>query len=182
MRCYNHAPDPIPEGLSGHVGNGRPTSSPHVAFLALPNVGSEYSDGRIMGLAISLPAELDDDARTTALLAVGAWERRARSRPLRLTLGQRGVIEMRRRQGPFALVALRPNVWRRRSRRWASATPVALPNHPGDLRGGSPHARAQAWKRAEEAALRACGHVDLPRPVDVQVTLTPLIKGARPRG
>ena len=175
----HHAPDPIPEGLSGHVGNGRPTSSPHVAFLALPNVGSEYSDGRIMGLAISLPAELDDDARTTALRAVGAWERRAGSRPLRLTLGQRGVIEMRRRQGPFALVALRPNVWRRRSRRWASATPVALPNHPGDLRGGSPHARAQAWKRAEEAALRACGHVDLPRPVDVQVTLTPLIKGAR---
>ena len=175
----HHAPDPIPEGLSGHLGDGRPTSSPHVAFLALPNVGFEYSDGRIMGLAISLPAGLGDDARTAALQAVGTWERRAGPGPLRLTLGQRGVVDMRRKQGTFALVALRPNVWRRRSQRWVSATPVALPSHPGDLRRGSPQARAKAWKRAEAAVIRACEHVDLPRPVDVQVSLSPFIKGAR---
>ena len=176
----HHADDPLPEGLSGHRADGRPTTAPHVGFLALPNVGYEHSDGRVLGLAISLPEELDDVACKAALRAVGAWERRSGSRPLRLTLGHRGVVEMRRRLGPSALVALRREVWSSGSRRWTSATPVALPTHPGDLRRGSPAARAKAWARAEEAVLRSCGHVGLPVPADVQVSLTPCITGARP--
>lgn len=179
----SHVPDPLPEGVSGHLPDGTPTGSPHIAFLALPNVGHEHADGRVMGLAVNLPLELDAAARHATLRGIGSWEREQRERgdrPLQLTMGRGGVVEMRRRQPPFALVSLRPRVWSRPSRWWASVTPVALPAHPGNLRGGSQAARAKAWARAEEAVAKSCEHVDLPRPVNVRVSLVPSSVGARP--
>ena len=176
----SHVPDPLPEGISGHLPDGTPTSAPHIAFLALPNVGHEHGDGRIMGLAVSLPQDLDDASRNAALRGIGHWERERGDRALRLVMGGGGFVEMRRRQPPFALVSLRPRVWERPSRRWASVTPVALPTHPGGLRRGSAASRAKAWARAEEAVAKSCEHVGLPRPVDVQVSLVSLLVGARP--
>lgn len=175
-----HAPDPLPEGVSGHRPDGSPTSSPHIAFLALSNVGHEFGDGRIMGLAVSLPHGLDEAARRATLRGIGVWERERGDEPLELRMGRGGVVEMRRRQPPFALVSLRRRGWSRRSRWWASATPVALPTHPGDLRRGSPAARARAWARAEEAVAKSCEHVGLPRPSDVRVSLVSHFVGARP--
>ena len=176
----SRVPDPLPEGISGHRSDGRPTSSPHIAFLALPNVGFEHSDGRIMGLTISLPDRLDQEALNAALRCVGAWERDRDGRPLQLRMGRNGTVEMRRRRPPFALVSLRPNVWLQASRWWTSATPLALPAHPGNLRRGSPAARAKAWSRAEESVAKSCEHVGLPRPVDVRVSFVSHLVGARP--
>ena len=176
----SHVRDPIPEGVSGHVPDGRPTEAPHLSFLALPNVGYQHSDGRIMGLAISLPDDLDEEARNATLLGVGVWERERDDRTLQLRMGRKGNVEMRRRQPPFALESLKPNAWARRSRWWASATPVALPAHPGNLGSGSPGARAKAWARAEESVAKSCEHVGLPRPVDVRVSLVSDLIGTRP--
>lgn len=176
----SHVRDPLPEGVSGHLPDGTPTGSPHIAFLALPNVGHEHADGRIMGLAVALPTELDAVARDATLRGIGSWEREHGDRPLELTMGRGGVVEMRRRQPPFALVSLRPSVWARPSRWWASATPVALPAHPGNLRRGSPAARAKAWARAEEAVAKSCEHIGLPKPVGVRVSLVSDLVGARP--
>lgn len=175
-----HVDDPAPEGVSGHLVDGTPTGSPHIAFLALPNVGHEHGDGRIMGLAVSLPQDLDDMARNATLRGIGKWERERDGRPLKLTMGRDGAVEMRRRQPPFTLVSLRPEVWARPSRWWASVTPVALPAHPGNLRGGSVAARVKAWARAQEAVARSCEHVGLPRPVDIRVSLVSHFVGARP--
>ncbi|MXZ53330.1 MAG: type I-U CRISPR-associated protein Cas5/Cas6 [Acidimicrobiaceae bacterium] len=175
-----HVPDPLPEGVSGHLPDGTPTGSPHIAFLALPNVGHEHGDGRIMGLAVTLPQDLDEVARNAALRGIGLWERERGDQPLCLTMGGGRVVEMRRRQPPFALVSLRPPVWARSSRWWASVTPVALPTHPGCLNRGSATARAKAWARAEEAVAKSCEHVGLPRPADVQVSLVAHCVGARP--
>ena len=176
----SHVPDPLPEGVSGHFPDGAPTNSPHIALVALPNVGYEHGDGRIMGLAVSLPQDLDDVARNAALRGIGLWERERDGRPLQLTMGRGGVVEMHRRQPPHALVSLRPQVWARPSRWWASVTPVALPTHPGDLRRGSAGARAKAWARAEEAVAKSCEHVGLPRPATIQVSLVAHLAGARP--
>ena len=176
----SHVSDPLPEGVSGHLADGRPTTLPHVSFLALPNVGFEYSDGRIMGLAVSLPHGLDDVALNATLRGIGVWERDREGRPLQLRMGRSGTVELRRKQPPFALVSLRPDMWAKPSRWWTSATPVALPVHPGDLRRGSPTARARAWARAEEAVVKSCEHVGLPRPLNVRVSLAPQLVGARP--
>ena len=176
----SHVPDPLPEGVSGHLPDGTPTGLPHIGFLALPNVGHQHADGRIMGLAISLPRGLDAESRSATLRGIGAWEREPRDRSLQLRMGRNGTVEMTREQPPFALVSLRPTVWARPSRWWASATPVALPVHPGDLSRGSTSARAKAWLRAEEAVAKSCEHLGLPRPVDVRVSLVSQLVGARP--
>ena len=179
---FSHVPDPLPEGVSGHRPNGRPTTSPHIAFLALPNVGYEYSDGRIMGLAISLPHNLDKTALKATLSGIDAWERKRgrNGRALQLRMGRKGDVMMRRRRSDSALVSLRRGVWAKSSRLWTSATPMALPTHPGDLSRGSPAARAKAWARASEAIAKSCAHVGLPPPVDVRVSFVSHLQGARP--
>ncbi|MCY3849252.1 MAG: type I-U CRISPR-associated protein Csb2 [Acidimicrobiaceae bacterium] len=176
----SHVSDPIPEGVSGHRSDGRPTESPHILFLGLPNVGYEHSDGRIMGLAVSLPDGLDDMARNATLRGIGAWEHKRGGKPLQLRMGPKGEVVMRRRQPPFVLKALDPAVWARCSRWWVSATPVALPAHPGDLRRGSPAVRAKAWARAAESVAKSCEHVGLPRPADVRVSFVSELVGTRP--
>lgn len=174
--------DPLPEGVSGHLPDGMPTSAPHIGFLALPNVGHKHADGRVMGLAVSLPHGLDKESLNATLRGIGAWERESHDRSLQLRMGSKGDLTMRRRQPPFALRSLDPGAWSRRSRWWTSTTPVALPTHPGDLRRGSIAARSKAWERAEAAVVKSCGHVGLPEPTEVRLSMTPFVAGARPVG
>ena len=175
----NYAEDPLPEELSGHKPEGTPTAAPHVAFLPLPYAGFERADGRLLGLAVSVPKTLGEVARRALFRAIGTWESTAKSQPLKLTLGSLGTIQLSRLRGPATLVSLRPEIWRRHSRRWVSVTPIALPRHPGRLRGGTGSARAKAWALAESAVVTACTQVGLPVPSAVQVSLSPFLTGAR---
>ena len=181
--------DPIPEGISGHRLDGKPSVLPHVAFLPLPYVGFKHADGRILGIAVSLPSAMGNSSRRALLRALGAWEAEVSlpgkqstwhgEAPLRLVLGAGGVIRMIRLRRPSGLVSLRPSVWSRSSRQWVSATPIALPSHPGSLAKGTSTARAKAWAAAEAAVRAACEHVGLPEPTSVEVSLNPYILGAR---
>ena len=176
------AEDPVPEEVSGHKREGSPMDAPHTAFLPLPHVGSEYADGRLLGMALSMPKSLGDAARRAVYRAIGTWEKAAPPHPypLRLILGSQGVAHMARLRGPADLVALRPGVWNRLARRWISATPVALPKHPGRLTGGTVEARARAWDLVESIVAAACAHVGLPEPVTIEVALGPFMAGSRP--
>ena len=71
---FRYAEDPLPEGLTGHREDGTPSSSPHVGFLALPHIGHEHADGRLMGAAIAIPDSLDGRSRRSVLRAIGTWE------------------------------------------------------------------------------------------------------------
>ena len=177
---FHYAADPIPEELSGHRHDGRPMAAPHVAFLPLPYVGFEHADGRLLGVAISVPDVVSDASRRALYRAVGKWEQSTEQDGLRLTLGAGGIVRLRRQRSLATLVSLRPSGWCRASCRWVSATPIALPRHPGRLVGGTAVARAGAWARAESAVAAACGHVGLPNPISVQVSLSPYLSGARP--
>ena len=180
---FRYVEDPIHAPLSGHEPDGNPVKSPHLAFLPLPYVGYEHADGRLLGIALSAPKTLADDARQALYRAIGGWEVSEKgvpgSYPLRLTFGAAGVLRMRRLRGSGLAVSLRPGVWQRPSRKWVSATPIALPRHPGRLAGGGARARAKAWRDAERAVVAACRHVGLPEPTHVEVSLTPFIAGAR---
>ena len=179
---FHHADDPIPEALSGHLADGRPTAAPHVAFLPLPYVGFEHADGRLLGLAVSMPDAVGDDARRALYRAIGNWEAAAREAgddALKLTLGTQGVVRLSRLHGPATLVSLRPDAWSRASCRWVSATPIALPRHPGRLGGGTRAARAKAWASAEASVALACDQVGLPEPMSVEVSLSPFVTGSR---
>ncbi|WP_420638966.1 type I-G CRISPR-associated protein Csb2 [Candidatus Poriferisocius sp.] len=175
----SHTEDPIPEGLSGHQSNGDPTRMPHVAFLPLPYVGFEHADGRVMGIAVSLPLALPDDSRQAVLRAMGHWEAETES-DLTLRMGRGGHLQVRRCIGPIDLVTIRPGQWHKPARRWLSATPIALPTHPGLLNRGSVNARAKAWERAENAVVTSCRHVGLPEPTHVDLSFQSALRGGRP--
>ena len=175
----SYAKEPIPEEISGHTPDGRPTSLPHIAFLPLPNVGYEHSDGRLLGLAVSLPNVVGDSTRRALYRAIGHWES-TKGEILELALGTESVVCLHRQRGPATLISLRPNVWGRPSKRWISATPVALPRHPGQLSGGTAAKQAKAWKEAESTVSLTCTHVDLPKPISVEVSNSPYANGIRP--
>lgn len=177
---FHYVEGRIPEEISGHLPDGKPTPAPHVAFLPLPYVGSERADGRLLGLAVSVPEALSGNARRAVYRAVGNWERAAGTDSLKLTLGAQGLALISRQRGPATLISLRPNAWSRASRRWVSATPIALPRHPGRLGGGTVAKRAKAWASAKSSVVLACDHVGLPEPISVEVSDSPLIKGALP--
>ena len=73
---------------------------------------------------------------------------------------------------------LNPATWTRPSRRWATVTPIALDQNPGNLLARDPAAAAQAAERAEATIARACEHVGLPRPAWVQVMRRSLFDAA----
>ncbi len=177
---FHYAKDPIPEELSGHRADGSPTSLPHVAFVPIPYVGYEHADGRLLGIAVSVPKNLSEISRQALFHAIGSWEKKASSEFITLFLGSKGVVRMSRLRGPATIISLRPGVWHSSSRRWVSATPVALPKHPGQLGRGTQAARAKAWNAAEDAVRAACAHVGLPEPMSVEASFSPFISGARP--
>ena len=181
-----HAEDPIPEAISGHRPDGRPTLSPHVATVPIPHVAFPHADGRMLGVAVSVPDSIDGMSRTALHRAIGLWERTVlddrdhRRGYLTLVMGSRSEVHLRRVPGVSELKQLRPRVWwHRPSRRWLSATPVALPRHPGSLTRGSHAVRAKAWERAEASVKLACEHVGLPDPSEVRLSLGPMMSGAR---
>ncbi len=173
-------PDPVPESISGHRPDGRPSLTPHLAFLPIPYTGFPHSDGRLLGVAISIPDTVDDNDKSVLFRAIGNWEHREKGQ-LKLTLGRHGVLRLVRCQAESGVISLRPNIWYRSSRRWVSATPIALPKHPDRLRGGASHkSLARAWKKVETSIVSACAHVGLPQPASVEVTLGQLMVGTQP--
>lgn len=183
----NHMEDPVPEEVSGIGPDGTPATNPHVAFISLPYAGFPHADGRILGIAVSLPRSLKDESRYAVYRAIGRWEDSQGTdkapdddvRKIGLKLGSL-PLRASRQVGPEPLVSLQQGMWGRESRRWVSVTPISLPKHPGSLGKGSASARASAWRKAESAVMLSCEHVGLPRPLRVVVSHEPFIHGAYP--
>ncbi|MBI5445582.1 MAG: type I-U CRISPR-associated protein Cas5/Cas6 [Deltaproteobacteria bacterium] len=151
-----NCPPPIPEWVSGHEPDGRPSQRPHVSLLPLPFVGAEHADGHVLGLALALPAGLAADEVSRVLTP---WL----TDPLRLFDGEwlECTVAPEEREAPPW--NLRPEAWTRPARRWATVTPIVFDRHPkGD----------DLWEQAAEMVKDACERIGLPRPVDV--TLHPV--------
>ena len=176
----SHCSDPIPELISGHRPDGQPSLRPHLAFLPIPYAGFQRSDGRLMGIAISIPDTAEEDDKRVLFRAIGEWEQKEKGQ-MKLALGRRGVLHIVRCQAASGILSLRPNIWSRPSKRWVSATPIGLPKHPGRLGGGgSAKSIARAWKKAESSIVSACSHVGLPQPSSIEITLGQLMSGTQP--
>src|SRR5690606_7816911 len=108
-----HGSQDLPPTLSGHAANG-PTTQPHVAFVPLPFVGHEHSDGAIMGCALVLPRELSRDDHEVLLRLVAKWEKERANDRGHLTLAG-GTLPpfLVRRVELSAKVALDPARWSR---------------------------------------------------------------------
>lgn len=158
LRSAGHG---APPALHGHDADGRP----HVAFLALPDVGHEHADGHLLGVAVAVP-DLPDQQRSTVLRAVLGLRRTDANGVVEMSVPQLGVVELIYQPGLVRPWGASPQRWRRGSRRWVSATPVVLDRYPK-----KPGQEASEVRRC----LRTVG---LPEPVDVQVSREPLMLGA----
>ncbi|MEL6183163.1 MAG: type I-U CRISPR-associated protein Csb2, partial [Myxococcota bacterium] len=156
--------DPLPEVLTGHTPEGEPLPGVHAAFVPLPYVASEYATGQIMGVALVFPREVDEAQRRVILAAIGRWEASARKTgratdetpPLSLFNGSELNLKVRRVLGEARASTLKAGTWCRPSRRWATATPVALDRHPGRLNDRDLDRRRKAFAEAEATIARAC--------------------------
>lgn len=168
-----HAPDPRLGLISGHAADGSPLTRPHAAYLALPNVGHDRSTGAILGLAIMIPDGTPQGEEQVLDSALGAWSG---------LLGRDGRWRVGRANP--ALATLDPKRWARPSNSWVTATPVALGRFPAGLRRGAQRGRGGAstavLDAAEDDIRAACGHIGLPEPLEVRVSLTPLLDGSLP--
>ncbi len=158
LRAANGA---APTALHGHGADGRP----HVAFLALPDVGHSHADGHLLGLAVAVP-DLSVQERAAVLRAVLGLRRPDRNGLVELAVPRLGTVDLIYQPGLVRPWGASPQRWRRGSRRWVSATPVVLdryPRHPEQV----------------VAEVRRCmGTVGLPEAVDVRVSREPLLPGA----
>ncbi len=182
-----HSNEPVPEILSGHRSGARPSAAsqrPHLAVVPLPNVGTHFSDGAILGVALVLPASVTTAEHELVHDAVRSW---SDSRNLQISMPGTGGRSLRfRLQGarldpasgsdqdrvggsPEGRATLRRRTWCRPSATWASVTPIALDRFPGDLGSAMPHVRAAAEEAARLTIARACLFAGLPEPVEVEV-------------
>ena len=159
---------PPPEWFSGHTPDGKPTTKPHLTLLPLPFVGDQHADGRIMGLALALPRELDPRDAGHCLEGFLFDSSTGLPRGHRLFGGQwfECAVELETRERPPK--NLNPNTWVRASRVWASVTPMVLNRH---------YDGADKWERAAESVKDACRHIGLPRPREVLLHPVSLIEG-----
>lgn len=157
-------PDPLPAALHGHDAPGRP----HVAFLALPDVGHPHADGRLLGMAVAIPELPDDERRAIVRGVLGARHASEDggdgARVFRLDVPHLGEVVLTYRPGVVKPWALDPRRWRQGSRQWVSVTPVVLDRYPrhGDM---------------EAEIVRSCLAAGLPEPDEVVVSTGPLVTG-----
>jgi CRISPR-associated protein Csb2 len=174
-----HGNQNLPTSLSGHTEHG-PTHQPHLAFVPLPLVGNEHADGALMGCALVLPRELPKNDREVLLRLVAKWEKERANERGNLTLagGSLPPFHVRRIEAS-AKATLDPMRWSRASRRFITATPIALDKNPGNLRSNTGSTARKAVLEAQANISNACYRVVGIRPISVEVSLVPLLPGAQ---
>jgi hypothetical protein len=83
------AADAAPAALHGHGADGRP----HVAFVALPDVGHPHADGHLLGLAVAVP-DLPAAERSAVLRAVLGMRRADRDGLVELAVPRLGTVDL----------------------------------------------------------------------------------------
>lgn len=173
----SHADQPPPAIISGHTPDGRPLSAPHLAFLSLADVGTRWASGAVLGVALVLPRDCPAEDRLAVLRAIGRWEKSEEGRPLSLHLGRAGVLRIERVSGDDPRTTLAPRTWCGPARHWASVTPVALDENPGNLGAGDPVKATRAADTARAIIERACQRIGLPAPAVIEVTQRSVLDG-----
>lgn len=149
--------DDAPSAVHGHNGGI------HVGWLPLPDVGHRHASGRIVGVGILFPKELDLKHRQELLRGIG------RVRNLRLADGrvaQLATLE----PGERVPIALLPRTWTQSCNIWATVTPVVLDRPPKRLTD-------EQVRQALSESLFFAGY---PKPQYIEVSSFSLFEGAPP--
>lgn len=146
----------VPSVIHGH--RGPADSEVQACFLGLPNVGNEYSDGRLLGAAVLLPHSSSPEIVQLVRSALYGLRRQRLVKPGWFDLA---VNLYAGEKKPFSA---HPNRWSRAATRWVSASPVVFERWTKGVPGLSEVSR---W----------CDHAGLPTPVAAGFQRMPLIRG-----
>ncbi len=173
----------IDEVISGHKPDGSPTSRPHLAIVPLADVGqTQYSDGRLMGVGLVLPRDLDEERSSAEDLWLAGLDDpthkaekwlifdRMLSVVSQLKLGQLGVWAIARTLAP-SKTALQPERYCAPAKRWSTVTPIVLDRFP---KGGDPGAREEEIRKS---ITLSCTNIGLPAPAAVRIHKHGAVKG-----
>ena len=181
------ADPPVAETICGHVPDGSPSQTVHMAIVPLPAVKGPHSDGELLGIALVLPRDPTGEARRAVLGALARLHQQARARVagdpqgVSLLLGATGELVLTRiAWGEAPHATLQPRTWTRPSIRWVSVTPVALDRNPGDLHAADPGVRADALMAARKSIGDGIQRIGLPAPVEVDVMRSCVLPGTAP--
>lgn len=122
---------PVPALISGHAPDGSPTKHPHLAIMPLADVGWLHSSGRLMGVGLVWPRDIDDQDRQATLSAIAAFLRNGHGQ---LNFGRAGVWRLRL-DTEAERASLRPTRYFGPACRWGTVLPVVLDRHPKDRPG-----------------------------------------------
>lgn len=144
-------PDPIPSWVSGHSSDGGQLRSSHVGVVPLANVGHAYGDGRVLGVGLTIPAEVPTQERLSCLGSLC---------PEHQKIGDQVVM----RRVVTTRATLDPDRWTRPSTSWGTVTPIACHRWP---------------KQGNVAAVvrRDIAQAGLPEPAKIEVLRVSPLKG-----
>lgn len=152
----SHLGDDAPALLHGH-GARDPEGGAwlQARYLAFPDLGRRYADGRLHGVGVWLPPDTDASTRADVRRAIAAISTLTRPRAF-----EAKVVP---HDGRTGIRAVRTARWRGPAHRWVSATPVVFERHgPADL----------------DEVRRWFAHAGLPAPAMAKIVRTPLSEGA----
>lgn len=155
--------------ISGLDADGKPLQQPHLAFLPLAFVDHPHADGRLLGMGITLPAEVSDADRSAVLRRIAQVQQLNLDQLGRWDLQSTGAVEP-----PWNL---HPRAWTadpQGATQWATVTPIAFDRHPRTREGSA--------YLVEMAAMiaGACVHLGLPEPSEVTTAPISAHQGAPP--
>ena len=167
------SPQPLPEWVSGHEPDRKPSRQPHLAFLPLPYVGGEYGDGHVIGLAIAIPRGIPQEEVRKRIGPLLFNPETGEPRTVKLWKNSKvGAAvwewDLQRESRESPPLSLRPETWTGPSRQWASVTPVVLHHYPKRNREG----------HVEQIAREACISAGLPEPMTITTSSISRFRGA----
>ena len=150
-------PDGVPETISGHDSDGKPTKEPHIAIQPMAFVGYRQGDGRVFGYAIIPPqssAILDSSDFRRAFGRIAQYDEGHERRILTLDGPPlRAPVKLSPAgDSPKRSLSFDPYV--HPSKVWGSVTPVVLDRH----------LKRRDEEEPREMIAVACERAGLPRP------------------
>ena len=167
--------DEIPEVVSGHTPDGKPTRAAHLGIVPLAFVGFPHADGRVFGFALIPTTQMalrEVPGLPAAFEEIALYDDRTERRVLKLRGVPQGKPLLLSPAGAANKRSLAPAPYFQPARVWASVTPIVLDRH---------------LKRYDEGRIReliadSCANAGLPRPDPdrIQVGKHSAVEGAPP--
>jgi CRISPR-associated protein Csb2 len=150
-------PGPAPPILNGHEGGS------HCAIAALPFVGGQHGDGRLMGFAVILPRPSELGERRRVLRACATLQENG------LHIGDLAFWRVQAAEADDPARTLRPLTWIGPSREWRTVTPILLDRFP-----------KKNGPAVEDILRLSCTRAGLPEPASITHGPYSELKGVPP--